>query len=65
MIRNGLDEKKIIVIPHGIPLPSNASSLSSIGNECVKFFYVGRICYVKGIHVLLQEIGRASCRERV
>ena len=54
MIRNGLDEKKIIVIPHGIPLPSNVSSLSSIGNECVKFFYVGRICYVKGIHVLLQ-----------
>lgn len=54
MIRNGLDKKKIIVIPHGIPLPSNVSSLSSIGNECVKFFYVGRICYVKGIHVLLQ-----------
>ncbi|WP_342976983.1 glycosyltransferase family 4 protein [Bacteroides finegoldii] len=25
-----------------------------MGNECVKFFYVGRICYVKGIHVLLQ-----------
>ena len=50
----GWMKKKIIVIPHGIPLPSNVSSLSSIGNECVKFFYVGRICYVKGIHVLLQ-----------
>lgn len=58
MMRNGLDEKKIIVIPHGIPLPDSISPFSSIENGCIKFFYVGRICYVKGIHVLLQAFSK-------
>lgn len=53
MIRNGLDERKITVIPHGIPMPSDISLSPSIKGECIKFFYIGRICYVKGIHVLL------------
>ena len=60
MMRNGLDEKKIIVIPHGIPLPDGISPFSSIENECIKFFYVGRICYVKGIHVLLQAFSKLT-----
>ncbi|MBC5605566.1 glycosyltransferase family 4 protein [Bacteroides difficilis] len=60
MMHNGLDEKKIIVIPHGIPLPVNAYSLSSIENGRIRFFYVGRICYVKGIHVLLQAFSRLA-----
>lgn len=54
MVRAGLDEKKVRVIPHGIPMPFNIPSFSSIKNSRIKFFYVGRICYVKGIHVLLQ-----------
>ncbi len=54
MARNGLDEKRIIVIPHGIPIFSDVSLSLSIRNKCIKFFYLGRICYVKGIHVLLQ-----------
>jgi len=54
MIRAGLDEKKVRVIPHGIPIPYNMPSFSSIKNSRIRFFYVGRICYVKGIHVLLQ-----------
>lgn len=54
MMRNGLDEKKVIVVPHGIPMPANVSSFSSINNSRIKFFYLGRICYVKGIHVLLE-----------
>ena len=60
MTRNGLDEKKIIVIPHGIPLPDGISPFSSIENECIKFFYVGRICYVKGVHVLLQAFSKLT-----
>lgn len=60
MMRNELDEKKIIVIPHGIPLPDGISPFSSIENECIKFFYVGRICYVKGVHVLLQAFSKLT-----
>jgi glycosyltransferase involved in cell wall biosynthesis len=54
MIQNGLDSQKICVIPHGIPLPEHRPDYPPVVDGCVKFYYVGRICYVKGIHVLLE-----------
>lgn len=54
MIVNGLDKAKIRFIPHGIPLPSNRPTYPEVIDETIKFFYVGRICYVKGIHTLLE-----------
>lgn len=54
MQRNGLDKNKITILPHGIPLPASVPSFPPIINGKIKFFYVGRICYVKGLHVLLQ-----------
>lgn len=54
MQRNGLDKDKITILPHGIPLPASVPSFPPIINGKIKFFYVGRICYVKGLHVLLQ-----------
>ncbi len=53
MILNGLHPEKIRFIPHGIPInyPSNSVVMPQ---KKTKFFYVGRICYVKGIHVLLK-----------
>lgn len=51
---NGLDKDKITILPHGIPLPASVPSFPPIINGKIKFFYVGRICYVKGLHVLLQ-----------
>lgn len=54
MIRNGIKEEKVIVVPHGIPMPEKKFSAPLIENEPIKFFYVGRICYVKGIHILLK-----------
>lgn len=54
MQRNGLDKDKITILPHGIPLPASVPSFPPVINGKIKFFYVGRICYVKGLHVLLQ-----------
>lgn len=58
MIINGLDSSKLRVIPHGIPLPKERPDYPPVIDGKVKFFYVGRICYVKGIHTLLE----AFCR---
>lgn len=53
MIENGLPKEKVRVIPHGIPMPKERPEFPPVVDGKVKFFYVGRICYVKGIHVLL------------
>ncbi|OUO23512.1 glycosyltransferase [Alistipes sp. An31A] len=54
MLRNGLDSHKITLLPHGIPLPTSVPDFPPIIDGRIKFFYVGRICYVKGLHILLQ-----------
>lgn len=53
MTRNGMPNEKVVVIPHGIPLPKEVPPFPSI-EDGIRFFYVGRICYVKGIHVMLE-----------
>lgn len=61
--RNSCPKDKISVIPHGIP--DNGSRLKVQGSisdknpkssqpSTLNFYYVGRINYVKGIHVLLK-----------
>ena len=57
--RNGCPQDKITVIPHGIPthqLSTINYQLSTINYQLstINFFYVGRINYVKGIHILLK-----------
>ena len=59
MIRNGLPSNRCIVIPHGIPLPTSVSPLPSF-KDGIRFFYVGRISYVKGIHVMLAAFHKLS-----
>lgn len=53
MIRNGLDNSKIKVLPHGVPLPSWKPYNKYEKGETLKFYYAGRICYIKGLHVLI------------
>lgn len=53
MKRNGMPEEKIVIVPHGIPKPDTRPSFPDTNNG-IHFFYVGRICHVKGIHVMLQ-----------
>ena len=69
MCRNGLSRDKVVVISHGIPkneeiqndCPSklggraHAEGVSNIAhNGKIRFFYVGRICRIKGLHILLE-----------
>lgn len=69
MCCNGLSRDKVTVIAHGIPkneeikndCPSklggraHAEGVSILAhNGKIRFFYVGRICRVKGLHILLE-----------
>ena len=50
--RNGCPSNKITVIPHGIP--THPTSRITHHTSDIHFYYVGRINYVKGIHILLK-----------
>lgn len=56
MEKQGLKTEKIKLVPHGIPVENilDQGPIVDISGKVVKFFYVGRICYVKGIHILLE-----------
>lgn len=58
MQRNGLNKEKVTILPHGIPLPTLSPSFPPVIEGKIKFFYVGRICYVKGLHVLLKAFSQ-------
>ena len=52
LVRNGCPSYKITVIPHGTPIHQTSNIKHQTSN--IHFYYVGRINYVKGIHVLLK-----------
>lgn len=60
MIANGLAKDKVRVVSHGIPMPKERPPFPEIKDGKIKFFYVGRICYVKGIHVLLEAFSKVD-----
>lgn len=54
---NGMPKEKMEVIIHGIPRPESVTRRVSAPGK-LKFFYVGRICHEKGIHILLDAFSR-------
>jgi glycosyltransferase involved in cell wall biosynthesis len=64
MILNGASSKKIQLVPHGIPLPPDTEStiLKAKDEEKspLKFFFVGRICHVKGVHIMLEAFNQIN-----
>lgn len=53
--RNGCPQEKISVIPHGIPNSEfRISNFEATNSQLISLYYVGRINYVKGIHILLK-----------
>lgn len=56
--RNGCRESKISVIPHGIPIHQTSNIKHQTLN--INYYYVGRINYVKGIHVLLKAFSTTN-----
>lgn len=57
MILNGCEKDKIKVVPHGIHLPDQKlpnKRQSKNRSGVTKFFFLGRINHVKGVHILCQ-----------
>ncbi|HQQ87824.1 MAG TPA: glycosyltransferase [Smithellaceae bacterium] len=54
MVRNGIPNEKVVVVPHGIPLPERKPLRANFGKTPTRLLYVGRISYVKGLHVMLE-----------
>lgn len=63
MLQNGLPKNKSIILPHGIRLPKNRPPYPEIIGDNIKFFYVGRIEFGKGIHILLKALSQISNKE--
>lgn len=65
MVLNGANSKNIKVVPHGIPLPKKPEFFKKqveekIENKPLKFFYLGRICHEKGVHVMLDAFSKIN-----
>lgn len=62
--RNCCPKSKITVIPHGIPiLEKEKPGIFNSQVSTLKFYYVGRINYIKGLHIMLKafsEIDNSS-----
>lgn len=60
MVRSGIPNEKVVVVPHGIPLPERQPMRADFGKTPVRFIYAGRISYVKGLHVILEALAGIS-----
>jgi glycosyltransferase involved in cell wall biosynthesis len=54
LVHNGFPDEKIVVVPHGIPLPHRLPLRPDFGSGPLRFLFVGRINHVKGVHVMLE-----------
>lgn len=60
LVRNGIPEQKIVIVPHGIPLPQRQPLRPDFGKGPMRFIFVGRISHVKGVHVMLEAFAGLS-----
>lgn len=51
---NGVPKDKVSVVPHGIPIMPRFPLNEKRGSNLIRFVYIGRIDYAKGLHVLLE-----------
>jgi glycosyltransferase involved in cell wall biosynthesis len=54
LFRNGVPRKKVAIVPHGIPSMPGFPLPDDFFGRALRFVFVGRISYVKGLHVLLK-----------
>jgi len=59
MVLNGFPKDKIKIVPHGIPV-LGARHCGLDPQPPLKFFYVGRIGHIKGIHLLLKAFSQLN-----
>lgn len=56
LILNGVPESKVKIIPHGIKPFEKKPLEVGLPDRPIRFGYVGRISYVKGLHILLKAL---------
>ena len=56
LMKNGVPISKIKVIPHGIEALEKKPLESGLPNRPLRLGYVGRISYIKGLHVLIDAL---------
>ena len=59
LVRNGLSEERVVVVPHGIE-PFRKTPIEVIDGRPIRFGYVGRINRPKGLHILFQAFAPSS-----
>lgn len=62
LVLNWMPAKKICIVPHGIPLPAR-STAKRLVHAPLRLIYVGRISYVKGLHILLSACSSLAATE--
>ena len=55
LLRNGVDEKKIHILPHGVNIPKQKPRRRR-ATLPVKFGYIGQIAYAKGVHLIFEAL---------
>jgi glycosyltransferase involved in cell wall biosynthesis len=63
LVRNGCASSRIIVIPHGVDLIGGLP-FDAFAGRPVRFGYIGRINFHKGLHVILQALERLEKEEQ-
>lgn len=56
VVRNGIPGERTVVVPHGTTISHRLQAKVSTERKAVRLVYSGRICYVKGLHVLLEAL---------
>jgi len=65
LVRNGIPEQKIKILSHGISLPQRQPLRSDFGTEPLRFLFVGRISYGKGLHIMLKAFSQLPSEKYV
>lgn len=61
VIQNGMKREKTITIPNGINAPREIANPPTTKNG-IDFYYIGRVSYSKGVHVLLSAFHKLSSK---
>lgn len=63
LLRNSIDERKIVVLPHGVSVAKTGKRATKKRGKILKIGYVGQIAHHKGLHLIfeaLQSISRSN-----
>lgn len=63
LVRNGCAASRIIVVPHGVD-PIGVIPVEPFAGRPVRFGYIGRINFHKGLHIILRALERLGKEDR-